>query len=110
MQHPKEKMADQKITQLTDKQRAAIIQSVQVIAHYCDGAKDLDGMGFNKYDSERGKRWASQTRYKSIHILMMFQLIWKYRKQLTDELRDTLQVIETIHHLLHFGKKESDKS
>lgn len=106
----KEKMADQKMTQLTDKQRAAIIQSILMVASHCDGAKDLDGMGFNKYDSERGRRWAKQSQWKSIHLLMMFQLIWKYRKQLSDELRNTLQAIETIHHLLHFGKKESDKS
>ncbi len=106
----KERMADQKIIQLTEKQKAAIISGTYVLAGYCDGAKDRDGMGFNKFDTERGKRWASKSLWTSIELLLMFQLIWKYKKQLSDELRDTLQEIETIHHLLHFGKKESDKT
>ena len=106
----RERMADQKMAMLTEKQKAAIIDSTKMLASFCDGAKDLDGMGFSKFDADRGHRWASLSLWKSIELLLMFQLIWKYQKQLTDELRDTLQEIESIHHLLHFGKKKSAKS
>jgi hypothetical protein len=96
--------------QLTEKQKASIINGTKVLAGYCDGAKELDGMGFNKFDTERGKRWASKSLWTSIELLLMFQLIWKYKKQLSDELQDTLREIETIHHLLRFGKTKSDKT
>jgi hypothetical protein len=79
------------------------------VAGYCDGASNLDGAGFNKFDTERGKRFASLRRWRSIELLLMFQLIWKYKKQLSDELRDSLIDIEGIHKLLSYGKPKKDK-
>lgn len=98
------RLIDHKMIQLTDKQKATIIESIQMVAGHCDGAKNLDGMGFNKFDTDRGTRWASKSLWNSYELLLMFQLIWKYKKQLTDKLRDTLEEIEYIHHLLDYGK------
>ena len=66
MRLEEKKMIERKISNLTDRQRAVIVESIQMVAGYCDGAHDLDGMGFNKFDSDRGKRLTAKSDGDSI--------------------------------------------
>ncbi len=59
-----EKPADVKVViskdDLTGQQVQAVHDALRIIAGLCDGAQELDGMGFNKLDSSFGKSLASK--------------------------------------------------
>jgi hypothetical protein len=53
-------MTNGDIFRLSNKQRSAIMEAVKIIASFCDGAKDKDGCGFNKNDTDLGRSLASK--------------------------------------------------
>ena len=63
--------------------RDSIIEASQAINRNCDGAKELDGVGFNGYDTHFFKRKLSNPSILSDNeLLEMYQRLRKYGRQL----------------------------
>ena len=69
-------------------QRDAILEALRLLAGYCDGALERDNMGFNRYDTERGKRIALTAQLSDRDARHGLRLVTKYRRQLPSELRE----------------------
>jgi len=67
---------------LTADQIAAIHQGLQMLAGVCDGAREIDGCGFNKFDTRTGKALANAPRITARQALLGQKLVRKYRGQL----------------------------
>jgi SWI/SNF-related matrix-associated actin-dependent regulator 1 of chromatin subfamily A len=52
------------------------------LAGLCDGAKEVDGLGFNKVDSHIGKKLAAQLGLTKREAALGLKLVTKYKKQL----------------------------
>ncbi|HMS40700.1 MAG TPA: reverse transcriptase-like protein [Pyrinomonadaceae bacterium] len=59
-----------------------IHDGLKTLAAACDGAKKADGQGFNKFDSELGKRFAGKTVLTISEALFARGLMSKYRTQI----------------------------
>jgi ribonuclease HI len=59
-----------------------IHEGLKTLAAACDGAKKADGQGFNKFDSELGKRFAGKTVLTSSEALIARGIMSKYRTQI----------------------------
>lgn len=59
-----------------------IHEGVKILAAACDGAKKADGQGFNKFDSELGKRFAGKSFLTPSEALIAQQVLSKYRTQI----------------------------
>lgn len=59
-----------------------IHEGLKTLAAVCDGAKRADGQGFNKFDSELGKRFAGKSRLTPAEALIARHLMSKYRTQI----------------------------
>lgn len=68
----------------TPEQREAILAGLRRLAGVCDGARELDGAGFNKMDSAFGKSLAYQEELTDRQALAGQRLLRKYRRQLGD--------------------------
>jgi SWI/SNF-related matrix-associated actin-dependent regulator 1 of chromatin subfamily A len=71
---------------LTVGQRQAILSGLQTLAARCDGARQRDGAGFNKFDVELGKSLASRASLTSRQAVLGQKLVRKYQRQLSPEL------------------------
>lgn len=67
---------------LTEADRKLIIQGIKSVAGVCDGAYRQDGNGFNKADTDKGHRLASQEVYCENDLITCLQLVIKYKRQL----------------------------
>ncbi len=65
-------------------------KALSFVASACDGARRLDGTGFNKFDTQRGKQLVEMRaeQWKEKDIRDAEHLVVKYRKQI--ELLGTL--------------------
>lgn len=61
-----------------------IHDGLKTLAAACDGAKKADGQGFNKFDSELGKRLAAKSFLSREEALVARHLMSKYRTQIAD--------------------------
>jgi ribonuclease HI len=59
-----------------------IHDGLKTLAAACDGAKKADGQGFNKFDSELGKRFAGKSILTASEALIARNLMSKYRTQI----------------------------
>ena len=59
-----------------------IHDGLKTLAAVCDGAKKADGQGFNKFDSELGKRFAGKSFLTPSEALIARQFLSKYRTQI----------------------------
>ena len=59
-----------------------IHDGLKTLAAACDGAKRADGQGFNKFDSELGKRFAVKPFLTSSEALIARGIMSKYRSQI----------------------------
>jgi ribonuclease HI len=59
-----------------------IHDGLKTLAAACDGAKKADGQGFNKFDSELGKRFAGKSFLTPSEALVARQVLSKYRTQI----------------------------
>lgn len=59
-----------------------IHDGLKTLAAACDGAKKADGQGFNKFDSELGKRFAGKTVLTISEALIARGIMSKYRTQI----------------------------
>ena len=66
--------------------RAAIHLGLQMLAGVCDGARQLDGAGFSKFDAQIGASLARSPRLTNKQAVLGKKLVTKYRRQLPDNL------------------------
>jgi hypothetical protein len=59
-----------------------IHDGLKTLAAACDGARRADGQGFNKFDSELGKRFAGKSALTSQDAVIARELLGKYRGQI----------------------------
>lgn len=59
-----------------------IHDGLKTLAAACDGAKRADRQGFNKFDSELGKRFAGKSSLTASEALIARNLMSKYRSQI----------------------------
>lgn len=71
---------------ITPEQSAAIHQGLKILAARCDGAHDLDGAGFNKFDTNIGKSLAARQTLSTRQAVLGKKLVNKYRGQLPADL------------------------
>jgi SWI/SNF-related matrix-associated actin-dependent regulator 1 of chromatin subfamily A len=79
---------------LNSKQINDIHKALQIISGMCDGAKSLDGHGFNKFDVRLGKNLAEQSRLTPKAAALGRKIVLKYRKQLEDYVIESFKEIE----------------
>ena len=60
-----------------------IHNGLKTLAARCDGARKVDGQGFNKFDSELGKRFAEKCELTAQEALVGRGILTKYRTQIT---------------------------
>jgi SWI/SNF-related matrix-associated actin-dependent regulator 1 of chromatin subfamily A len=68
---------------LTEAQILAVLDALRQLAGRCDGAYQLDGMGFNKLDSRFGKELASRAMLTQRQAQAGRTLCIKYQRQLS---------------------------
>lgn len=76
----------EKALTLTPDQIKAIHQGLQMLATMCDGARQIDRMGFNKIDSAIGKSLAFANRLTPKQAALGQKLVRKYQGQLNPDL------------------------
>lgn len=72
--------------EITDDQVAMIHAGLRMLSMMCDGAVELDGMGFNKFDSRLGKSLAAMPKLSKGQAILGAKLVRKYRRQLEPEI------------------------
>jgi SWI/SNF-related matrix-associated actin-dependent regulator 1 of chromatin subfamily A len=66
---------------LTDDQIAAVHLAIQMLAGVCDGAQNLDGQGFNRFDARYGHALAACDSLTQAQAKAGRRLVWKYQRQ-----------------------------
>jgi len=88
---------------MTERQREAAMRAVVTVAGYCDGARELDGCGFNKLDTDFGKSLARKIelvfagKVKGLTLNEMrcvVKLALKYRRQADDVTHNLLDSVK----------------
>jgi hypothetical protein len=59
---------------------------MKALAGLCDGARELDGMGFSGCDVQIGHSFAGQGSLSPRQTVLAIKLCRKYRRQLGDDL------------------------
>lgn len=73
-----------------------IHSSLKWIAGLCDGARQLDNVGFNKVDSYMGKSLAQRTNLSNRQAALGLIIVIKYRRQLGTEVSDRLRSLLVV--------------
>lgn len=71
---------------ITENQMRAILAGLRSLAERCDGAFQIDGMGFNKLDTAFGKKLAAQIMLTPKQAYAGQKMIQKYQRQLPTQL------------------------
>lgn len=77
----------------SDMHRKVAALAVQRLAAVCDGARDLDGSGFNRFDTRFGHQLAERATQRPLtdgEVFAARKLARKYRGQLDEEIFGTL--------------------
>jgi SNF2 family DNA or RNA helicase len=72
-----------KVSEYTTAQINEFLSKLRYLASVCDGALEIDGSGFNKFDSRFGKMLAAQSTLSPKQAAVAEKLCIKYRQQLT---------------------------
>lgn len=67
---------------ITDEQVGRARQALQILSGRCDGAREIDGAGFNKFDSAIGKSMAAQPSLSKKQAAYAVAMCRKYKRQL----------------------------
>ena len=94
----KRRKTTQKDVTCTEAEIPVIHEALRVLSAYCDGAHELDGMGFNKLDTRFGKDLAERGSLTLKQAAYGKRLTLKYRRQLPEELLDRLIRTEQTEH------------
>lgn len=81
---------------LREDQIPYVLQALQILAQRCDGAREVDGAGFNKIDTRFGKDLAARGRLTENQAAFGLRMVSKYRKQLPADLRESLGIGATL--------------
>lgn len=75
-------------------------QALRILAGLCDHARSLDGIGFNKWDAQRGHEWArDEPETWSIRELRSIRkMLHKYRGQLAEHDIELPEIVEPEKH------------
>ena len=76
---------------MSNEQRAAAHLGLKMLAGMCDGARELDGVGFNKIDTKIGKSLAGNETLTPKQAAFAKILVTKYHRQLPENLIETLK-------------------
>lgn len=74
--------------------REALLLALRMLAGMCDGAREEDGMGFNKLDTAFGHKMASLTDLSDAQYFACYKMVRKYKRQLGADLRERLGYTE----------------
>ena len=73
----------------------AVVQAVhlalQMLSGVCDGARDLDGAGFNRLDTRIGKSLAMQASLTAKQAVLGRKIVQKYHRQLPADLLEVIK-------------------
>lgn len=72
-------------TAITEAQRWAILASIKTLSRACDGARQIDGQGFNKIDVRIGKSLAEQSSLSPRQAALGQKLLRRYARQLGED-------------------------
>jgi len=75
-------------------EKSELQKAVSYLASVCDGAKDLDGAGFNSIDTRFGKKLNSMSSWTPRQARAAWRMIGKYRGQLSGAGIDYTQIPE----------------
>jgi hypothetical protein len=70
-----------------------VLEALKFLADRCDGARSMDGHGFNKFDTAFGKDLAARNFLTPGQVEAGVKLVRKYRKQLPERLREKLDPV-----------------
>lgn len=85
------KIIEEEATGITEEQIEAVHTGLQILAGMCDGACQLDGMGFNKIDTAIGHSLAGAIRLSPKQAVLGKRIIKKYHRQLPEELMSAIR-------------------
>ncbi len=71
---------------VSEELRSAVHSALRALAGMCDGAIDLDGAGFNKFDSRFGHELASREELTDGQVRAGRKMVIKYQRQLPESL------------------------
>ena len=72
-------------TIVTPEQEEAVLRGLRILAARCDGARELDGAGFSKIDSDIGKSLASRPFLTGRQVVLGRKLCVRHRRQLPED-------------------------
>jgi len=78
------KKIEEAAAKLTPAEIEAVHMGLQELAMMCDGAREEDGMGFNKFDTAIGKSLAGAIVLSPKQAALGQKLVRKYRRQLSE--------------------------
>jgi len=78
----------EEIRETSEEQKDAILDGLELLSAYCDGARAQDGMGFNKADTKFGKDLASNFSLTDRQAHYGYKLVQRYQGQLPEEIID----------------------
>ena len=78
------KQIEEVAAKLTPAEIEAVHRGLQELAMMCDGAREIDGMGFNKFDTAIGKSLAGAITLSPKQAALGQKLVRKYRRQLPE--------------------------
>jgi hypothetical protein len=85
-QGQKDRRVDAPTREYSAEEIAALHGGLQRLAGMCDGARNIDGCGFNKLDSKFGKALAYLPTLSQRQAAVAARLCRKYRRQIGDVL------------------------
>lgn len=71
---------------MTIDQVKATREAISIVAGMCDGANQLDGHGFNKWDTNIGRDLAHRYSWSQAQAALARKIVGKYKKQYGSEL------------------------
>lgn len=74
-----------KFPKVPDELKVVVHSGLRLLARMCDGARQLDGAGFNKFDTRTGKKLAAMPDLTDGQAVLGSRLVNKYRGQIGGE-------------------------
>jgi SWI/SNF-related matrix-associated actin-dependent regulator 1 of chromatin subfamily A len=87
----KREAADKIAIAMTAEQRQTAHLAVQMLAGMCDGAWQLDDVGFNKIDTQIGHAFAARASLSPRQAVFAAKLARKYRRQLPETINTVIE-------------------
>jgi hypothetical protein len=87
----KRKQLDEIAAKMTASQIKAVHVALVRLASMCDGAQQVDNVGFNKIDTGIGKDLAYRESLTPRQAALGKIIVWKYRRQLGEELMEAIR-------------------